>query len=489
MPFTTYEAEAARYGGGAQENVDENVKEASSGKSYVHLGETGAFVQFNNVIAANRLLLRYSIPQGSRGTLSLYLNGMFNRKISLDSAHCYDDAKPNFFLRRYDEKAVSIRIPAGSSIKLEKDSGDSCSWYGIDLIDLETAPQPLAMPANCVSIEEFGASGAGVADSKAAIVNCIHVAQRQHKKVWVPPGTYSVSSRIEVPAGVDICGAGYWYSGFYYPTPGTTYSNAIGFKLDGGNKVSGLKFSGNGMSRNAASILFGSIGSSIIIDSCWIQNVGSLFGWCDFNYDTVRNCRIYGTYFDCVHWGDGAAYDNLAQNNYFRGAGDDAIAQVNRVDLGLAHDNVAEFNTVVASYWGRGMSDVGGDHLTLRDNIVSSTYLAGMMISTEPLSPSTSRPIHGLILLRDTFLYCGHAGHNHAGIHCWLFTNPMQDVLIDDCLVEEGETEGIHFDNTAFGDGAGRTIIKNSIVKNNAGSSYSNASKDIVPVLIGNTIE
>ncbi|MGI4789854.1 MAG: glycosyl hydrolase family 28-related protein [Janthinobacterium lividum] len=488
MPFTTYEAENARRSG-ARENVDPSVKEASSGKSYVQLGATGDSIQFNNVIAANRLILRYSIPRGSAGTLNLYLNGVFSQKIPLDSAHCYDAGKPDFFIRRYDEKAVTIHIPAGSSIKIEKEDADKCSWYGIDLIDLETAPKPLTMPANCVSIADFGASGTGTSDSRSAIVNCLRTAQKLHKGVWIPPGTYSVSSRIEIPAGVNIHGAGYWYSCLYYPNPGTTYSDAIGFKIDGSSTVSHIKFVGNGLSRAAATILFGSIGSFVTLDHCWIQNVGCVFGWCDFHHNTVKNCRIYGTYFDGIHWGDGAAYDNLAQNNYFRGLGDDAIAQVNRSDFGLAHDNVAEFNTVVASYWGRGMSDVGGDTLTLRDNIISSTYLAGVMISTEPLSPSVSRPIRGLKLLRDTIQFCGHTGHNHAGIHCWLSTNPMQDILIADCLVKNGETGGIHFDNTGYGDSAGRTVIKNTIVKQNAGSAYSNDNKKITPVLIGNTMK
>lgn len=488
-PFTTYEAENDSLGAGACINVDPKIKEGSSDKSYVHLDATGQYVEFKRVIAANRLILRYSIPKGSAGTLSLYINGTLNQKISLDSAHCYDNAQPDVVVRRYEEKIVTAKIPAGSAIKLQKDSGDTCSWYGIDLIDLETAPGQMKMPANYLSIADYGAKANDNSDSKSAIESCIADAAKQHKGVWIPTGTFNVSSRISVPSGVAIQGAGYWHSCIYFPDPGTTYSDAIGFKLAGNNKIANLKLLGNGTSRDNSSNLFRGIGNYVTIDRCWIQNVGCICGWSDYHDTAITNSRIYGTYFDCIHWGDGAAYNNLARNNYFRGAGDDAIAQVNRADMGLAHNNVAEFNTIVASYWGRGISDVGGDSLIVRDNIISSTYNAGIIITTEPLGPSASRPIRGLKILRNTILYCGHTGHNHASIHTWLFTNPMQDVVIDGCIIKNGETEGIHFDKTAFGDSDGRTRIKNTIVQGCALIPYSNQNDKIDPVLSENMMK
>ena len=171
----------------------------------------------------------------------------------------------------------------------------------------------------------------------------------------------------------------------HYSVAGTTFSDDIGFGLTSGSTISDIKFEGVSVSRDKAAILFRPMGNNETIQNCWVQNVGCVFGW-DDNYNiTVKDSRIRGTYFDGIHWGDGASYNNLAQNNHFRGIGDDAIAQVNRVDMGLAHDNTAKFNTIVASYWGRGISDVGGDNLTITDNIIDSTYLAGFIITTEIL--------------------------------------------------------------------------------------------------------
>src|SRR5690554_8101686 len=70
VPFTTYEAEEAKFGGGASLDLDETIRRVSSEKSYVHLNATGEFIEFSNLISGNRLTLRYSIPKGAEGTLS-----------------------------------------------------------------------------------------------------------------------------------------------------------------------------------------------------------------------------------------------------------------------------------------------------------------------------------------------------------------------------------------------------------------------------------
>jgi len=65
---------------------------------------------------------------------------------------------------------------------------------------------------------------------------------------------------------------------------------------------------------------------------------------------------------------------------------------------------------VIASYWGRGMSDIGGDSLIYRDNIIDSSYLAGMMVATEPVPgyPYISYPINGLKFQRNTINLASH---------------------------------------------------------------------------------
>jgi len=489
VPFKTYEAEEGIPGNGASIDVNPAIKGVSSEKSYVHLSGTGQNVEFISSASANRLTLRYSIPRNSGGTVSLYLNGVHNQDITLTSDQNYDSldvAKT----RCYDEKSVIINITQGDRVKIQKDVADVCSWYGIDLIDLETAPTPLAMPENFLSIAEFGATGNDTSDDTQAIKNCITAAASQGKGVWIPSGIFCQNTRITLPANLDLMGAGIWYSVLHNTVHGTNYSNDIGYALISGSTISDIKFTGVALARKLAANLFRPIRTNAILKNLWIQNVGGLYGWDSLTYGAenivFRDSRVIGTYYDGVHWGDGGSYNNLVENVFFRGLGDDAIAQVNRADMPLCHDNVAKFNTIIASYSGRGLANIGGDNLTFTDNIISSCSYAGIMIATEPLSPSISRPINGFQCLRNTIRKCSHEGYNHAGIHVWLKVNPMQNVVIKDNIIEYGATEGIHIDNTDFGDAGGRTIFESNIVRFNLKTGYNNTSNDVNPILIRN---
>lgn len=484
-PFKTYEAENATLVDGATININATIKEASSGKSYVQLNSTGGAVQFNSLTEANRLTVRYSIPREANGTISLYLNGIHNQNISLTSTQCYDPSDSTK-IRSYDEKSVNINIPAGASVKLQKDSDDTCDWYGIDLIDIETAPTALLIPENYLSITDYGATAEDITDDVIAIRACVAAAASQGKGVWIPTGTFNQSARVFIPADVNVKGAGIWYSTIHFTKAGSSWIDEVGFGLISGSTISDIRFDGVSTTREQASILFRPMGDNETIQNCWIQNLGAVHGWDVASYNTVKNNRVRGTYYDGIHWGDGASSNNLAQNNHFRGSGDDAIAQVNRLDMGLAHDNTAKFNTIVASYSGRGIANVGGDNFTVTDNVIDSIYYAGLIITTEPLSPSISRPIQGFKFLRNIIRKAGHTGHNHASIHFWLFTAPMKDVVIADNLIEDGATEGIHIDNTNCGDNTGVTQFNNNTIKNMALDSYTNTNEKVTPTFTGN---
>jgi len=489
VPFKTYEAEVATRGGGAAVNSDKSINEVSSEKSYVHLKATGNFVEFTNLSTANRITLRYSIPKDVNGTISLYLNGVHNQDIALTSAQCYDSVDLTM-PRRYSEVSIILVLAQGDLVKFQKDADDLCAWYGIDLIDIETAPDPLTMPSNYLSITDYGATGNDITDDTQAIKRCITAATSQVKGVWIPAGTFCQNTRITIPVNVNMMGAGIWYSTLNSTVVGTTYGDDIGYRLTSGSTISDIKFTGVAVARSLAAHLFRPVGKNETLKNLWIMNVGCIYGWSDKDAETsfnvLKDSRVIGTYFDGVHWGDGNSHNNLVENTYFRGMGDDAVAQVNRADKALCYDNVAKFNSIIASYWGRGLANIGGDNLIYTDNYISSCYLAGLMIATEPLGESVSAPINGFQFLRNTIHKCGHFGHNHAGIHFWLYTSSMMDVVIKDNIIEYGETEGIHIDNTDFGDEYGRTLFENNIVRFNYGSGYNNSSNEIKPILTNN---
>lgn len=494
MPYRTYEAEDGSMGGGATLDHDSQVKVTSSGKSYVHLDATGEYVEWNDVRDANRLLLRYSIPQHTSGTISLYINGVKKQDLHLTSTYNYDSLNPAYG-RRYDEKDFVIDIHAGDTIKLQKDAGDSLAWYAIDLIDLETAPVPLEMPDHFLSVKDFGAIGDGVADDTIAIQDAVDAASEQGKGVWFPAGTYNQSSKIQVPSGVNIQGAGIWYSHLHstVSVPATDWGGKVGFMMNNHSTVSDLRISGIETNRDGESaiVIHTSLGAGkhLTLQNLWVEHVGAFYGWTDLEQSLIQDVRIRSTYFDGIHFGDGGNQYNLVHNNSMRGLGDDAIAQVNLTGIAtIATHNVGQFNTISALYWGRGLSDVGGNHLIYRDNIVDSIFNAGMIITTEPVTPnSDSYPIQGLKFQRNTISKSGHLGHNHAGLHFWLYESPMRDVRIELNIIEKGETEGIHIDDTNYGDSEGRTQFNFNTIVDNELDSYNNASSLIQPVLNGNT--
>lgn len=55
----------------------------SSASRHVLLQETGQYVEFTATALANRLVLRYSIPENSRGVLDAFVNGESRRAITL----------------------------------------------------------------------------------------------------------------------------------------------------------------------------------------------------------------------------------------------------------------------------------------------------------------------------------------------------------------------------------------------------------------------
>ncbi len=488
MPFVTYEAENGTYTGTLNGSADSFHKYGAAGRKYVHLDALNEYVQWTASAAANRLTLRYSVPTNTSGTLGVFVNSTLY-SVAVASTYCYEWADVNTKPRRYDEVTIPVTVVAGDVVKVQKLSSNTLAWYAIDLIDLEQVPAAATLPAGFFSVANYPRLGGETQDGPR-IQRCIDAANTgtNSKKVFIPAGTYTTTQRITNFAGVEVRGAGLWHTTLHNPTPGSQWT-AAGFWIGSNAKISDLKITGVATRRSegVTSVRALSSASGFTIENVHIQNMGDLIGWEPYSNATFRNCRLTGTYFDGIHWGDGPVTGCLVENCFFRGLGDDAIAQVNRADYGLCTGNVAQFNTITATYHGRNIVNIGGDSMTARDNYIDGGYGAGIMIATETLTPSVSRPIQGFKFQRNTVTRSSHTGYNHAGIHVYLSQNPMKDVKIEDCRIENSETRGIRIDNTAYGDSGGRTQFNYNVATGNALTNYNNASTIVVPVLTGNT--
>lgn len=121
LPQTVLEAESATMLGRAVTYAD---GAASGGSAVQNIDAVGDGIQFNSVPAATQISIRYS-SQFS-GTYGLYINGV-RTTFSFIGNGTWSGA--------YVDKLIPITIPAGATVKLQKEAGDSA--LNVDKITLQ----------------------------------------------------------------------------------------------------------------------------------------------------------------------------------------------------------------------------------------------------------------------------------------------------------------------------------------------------------------
>jgi Alpha-1,3-glucanase catalytic domain D1 len=399
VPFTTYEAESGTPGGGASVVIltpplsgnGQAVLE-SSGGAYVALTTTGHSVTWTNNTGQNitALNVRVHIPDAPAGggitsTLNLYVNGVFRQAVNVNSKQTYlygDDNRnknpaagnPTRIWDEYPFFVTGAAIAPGSTIKFQKDAGNSASFYNVDLVDLETPPAPLSQPANSLSITSYGAvANDPTVDNTAAIQNCMNAAQSQGKSVWIPAGTFYMGRSTTngvYPTGITVAGAGMWYS--------ILYSNPTN-PVSGGQMIGGVSctlknfaMDSNSISAGCASAS-GISGSNWLVDAVWVRHL-SLAVWGGGNNGTITNMRVNNTWSDGCNLnnfsGSSTTGSNLTEiNNFLRFTGDDALAVNGTESSGYtAINGVTIANNTIVQTAGR-IVVYGGNNITIKGNL------------------------------------------------------------------------------------------------------------------------
>ena len=281
-PFTSYEAEAGTCGGGAAvvllsaapTNQYSSAVLEASGHAYVQLTNTGQYVEWTNSTgqSVTAINLRSCIPDAPAGggisnTLNLYVNGVFRQAFSVNSLqnYCYEgtnyngqtdknpaDGHPRGFWN--DTHAFIAGAPVGpeDTIRFQKDLTNSAAFYYIDVVDVESPPAPLPQPVNSLAITSYGAiSNDFTVDNTAAINNCFSAARAQGKIAWIPPGTFCISAINGGlnAAGIDIEGAGPWYSTIYRVVPATNSQGVANIITTTSSTLRNVSLDCNGSSR------------------------------------------------------------------------------------------------------------------------------------------------------------------------------------------------------------------------------------------------
>jgi hypothetical protein len=408
VPFTEYEAENASTTGKliGPDFTQGDLATEASGREAVQLTASGQYVQFTLTSAANAFDVHYALPQGASGTLSVYVNGTkLSNELSLTSAYSYIST-PGIMgsqtHKLYDDARMMFgqTYPAGTTVRLEADSSDTALPYTIDVADFYNVPAAATQPANSLSVTSEGADPTGAADSTTAFRNAISAANAAGESVWIPSGTYVVSSALQVNSAT-IAGAGDWYSQI---KTNEFIDNTSA--VSGPVNLSGFAILGSTVGRHddsTANAINGSLGSGFTVNGLWIQdtNVGFWLQYGNSNC-TVENTVIESTDADGLNF-NGNATNCTVKNNFIRNTGDDGLAiwSYPAADSGITFAN----NTIVQPSLANGIADYGGSNNTISNNVIADTNAlgSGLAISNEQfLSPFT--PLTGTITVSGNYL-------------------------------------------------------------------------------------
>ena len=415
MPYTTHEAENASVENGAtiQQSTDmESTAVEATNQTYVELPKKDAAVTFNVTEPANALNVRYTIPDGASGQLDVQVNGssVGNLDLSSHSAwqylkgdHEYDQAIDGSSARfRFDETRLllkDIQLKSGDRISLVKKKDDNVP-YGIDFIELEQAPAPVAQGENSISIVDKGASANDDSDDTAALLAAVEEAKASGKSVYIPEGRFNFDKQVNIEAdNLKISGAGVWHTQLHF-TSDKRYGGGIVF----GHNSNGIELSNLYMDSNLTSrynedaqykAISGTLGKDSKIHDIWVQHfeVGMWIG----DYDqtgnmkytdglVVENARIRNNLADGINFAQGTK-NSTVKNSNIRGNGDDGLAIWSSISNGTnaaSEENNKFLNNTIESGWrAAGIGIFGGKGHEISGNLIKDVFAgAGIRVNT-----------------------------------------------------------------------------------------------------------
>ena len=440
MPYTTHEAENATIENGAtiQQSTDmESTAVEASNQTYVELPKKDASVTFTVTEPANALNIRYTIPDGASGQLDVQVNGSSVGNIDLSSHSAwqylkgdqeYDQAIDGSSARfRFDETRLllkDIQLKAGDKISLVKKKDDNVPC-GIDFIELEQAPAPVAQSENSISIVDKGASANDDSDDTAALLAAVEEAKVSGKSVYIPEGRFNFDKQVNIEAdNLKISGAGVWHTQLHF-TSDKRYGGGIVF----GHNSNGIELSNLYMDSNLTSrykedaqykAISGTLGKNSHIHDIWVQHfeVGMWVG----DYDQtgnmkytdgliVENTRIRNNLADGINFAQGTK-NSTVKNSNIRGNGDDGLAIWSSISDGTnaaAEENNKFLNNTIESGWrAAGIGIFGGKGHEISGNLIKDVFAgSGIRVNTVFAGHNFDHNDNGIKIHDNTILRSG----------------------------------------------------------------------------------
>ena len=380
----------------------------ASDNSYVKVDNKGS-VTFTAKEGADGLTMRYSIKDGDKGEVKVYVNGNLMRTFHLDSnsAYQYVDGSNVYDTKATDHSHARFsfdevhgffgkHVEPGDTVTIENKGVE----LALDFVELENVPAPIPQPENSISItdSEYGAKDGQ--DSTVAFEKALKVAIEQKKTLYIPVGEFKINKKIHLTAdGLTVTGAGMWYSRLNF----TTNENGKGgFEI--GHDSNRLTFSNFAMTSALTSrydhlddkaqykAFAGSFGKDSRIDHMWIEHFecGAWIG--DYasigmrytDHLVIENSRIRNNLADGVNFTQGTR-NSVVRNSNIRNNGDDSLATFSSSihTKEYASNNSFEHNTIELGWRAGGVGIFGGKNHKVTNNLIKdSRGGAGIRVST-----------------------------------------------------------------------------------------------------------
>ncbi|KWH04777.1 hypothetical protein WT58_21340 [Burkholderia territorii] len=219
--------------------------------------------------------------------------------------------------------------------------------------------------------------GSDQTDALQAALNTLQAGQT----LILAPGRYTVSRSL------SVAGSGVVVSGYGATLVATNPSDQTIVMSGTGSTLVGVTLNGTGTTRltTPESTKVEVTGTDVQVLGVTIQGGASagIFVFGGSKVAIVGN-TVRATLADGIHSTYGST-NVLVQGNTVTGTGDDLIAVVSYLGDGRISNNVLiDHNTVSGNYWGRGISVVGGQAVTISNNTVDGVQkAAGILVAQE----------------------------------------------------------------------------------------------------------
>ena len=420
LGYTTYEAEQSELKNGVVKNASSSEAERAtareaSGQAYVDL-PTNASVSFIAQADANAVTIRYTVPDGESGKVEVKVNNTVIGTLDLSSKSNWQyldnyTYHPNDDIKVHDTPAADrlARFQFDEVSQLFKDAhinkGDTVTItnldstpVGIDLVDLEKAPDAIRQPENSVSITDFGAIANDGSDDYQAFMAAIESAKASKKSVYIPEGQFDFSRPISlyVPDGIKITGAGQWHTKLHFLNTEAAKYDDKGYASGGGGitfepgsnniDLGNLSMDSNLNSRYDEKANYkgisGTLGTSSSIHDIKIEHfeagvwIGDYSKNKPLNYTdglTISNATIRNNFADGVNFAQGTSNSTVINSN-IRGNGDDGLATWSshheNTNAHVAENNRFLNNTVELGWRAAGIGIFGGKGHEVANNLI-----------------------------------------------------------------------------------------------------------------------